>query len=405
MKRKTFLLSSVLASALLLQSGLLYAAAAPAAAPAIAAPQSYPAPIPPEIAAKAYLLVDVSANGQVLAAKNADQPVEPASLTKLMTAYVVFDALKNKRLSLDQKLTVSERAKKVEGSRMFVDVGWQVPVEDLLKGLIVQSGNDAANVLAEGVGGSIENFVQMMNHQAQQLGMTGTHYQNAEGLTQDGHSTTAHDLALLAQRLMQDFPQYTGYYAIKHYRYPGTPLSNDTNRNTLLFRDPSVDGLKTGHTAAAGYCLVATAKREYAGVGQRRIVSIVLGAASDNARAAESQKLLNWGFVAYQPVKLFAAGKAVSEVPIFKGSRNTLAIGLPRDVIVAVPAGTAGQVTTALSRPNPLLAPVRKGQAMGSLQISVSGRPYTQIPMQALQDVPQAGWFGRSWDAVRLWIQ
>ena len=405
MKRKTFLLSSLLASALLLQPSWAYAAKTPAAAPVAAAAQSYPAPIPPEMAAKAYLLIDVSANGQVLAAKNADKPVEPASLTKLMTAYVVFDALKNKRLSLEQKLTVSERAKNVEGSRMFVDVGWQVPVEDLLKGLIVQSGNDAANVLAEGVGGSIENFVQMMNHTAAQLGMTGTHYKNAEGLTQDGHSTTAHDLALLAQRLMQDFPQYTGYYATKHYRYPGTPLSNDTNRNTLLFRDPSVDGLKTGHTAAAGYCLVSTAKREYAGVGPRRLVSIVLGASSDNARAAESQKLLNWGFVAYQPVKLFAAGKAVSHAPIFKGSRNTLAIGLPRDVIVAVPAGTAGQVTTALSRPNPLLAPVRKGQAMGSLQISVSGRPYTQIPMQALQDVPQAGWFGRSWDAVRLWIQ
>jgi D-alanyl-D-alanine carboxypeptidase (penicillin-binding protein 5/6) len=245
----------------------------------------------------------------------------------------------------------------------------------------------------------------MMNNKAQQLGMKGTHYQNAEGLTQDGHSTTAHDLALLAQRLMQDFPEYTGYYAIKHYRYPGTPLSNDTNRNTLLFRDPSVDGLKTGHTAAAGYCLVSTAKREYAGVGARRLVSIVLGTASDTARAAESQKLLNWGFVAYQPVKLFAAGAAVSQAPIFKGNSSTVAIGLPRDVIVAVPAGTAGQVSTALARPNPLLAPVRKGQSLGSLQISIAGRPYTQLPMQALQDVPQAGWFGRSWDAVRLWIQ
>ena len=410
MKRKTFFLSSLLAAALLLQPGLVSAAKAPTTAPkalaaAAAAQSSYPVPIPPEIAAKAYLLLDVSANGQVLAAKNADQPVEPASLTKLMTAYVVFDALKNKRLSLEQKLRVSEQAKNVEGSRMFVDVGWQVPVEDLLKGLIVQSGNDAAHVLAEGVGGSVANFVQMMNHQAQRLGMTGTQYKNAEGLTQDGHITTAHDLALLAQRLMQDFPQYIGYYAIKHYRYPGTPLSNDTNRNTLLFRDPSVDGLKTGHTAAAGYCLVATAKREYAGVGSRRLISIVLGAASDNTRAAESQKLLNWGFVAYQPVKLFAAGNAVSEVPIYKGSRNTLAIGLPRDLIVAVPAGTAAQVTTALARPNPLLAPVRKGQALGTLQISVAGRPYTQVPLQALQDVPLAGWFGRSWDAVRLWIQ
>lgn len=406
MKRQQFLLTLIAASALLLRPATVLAAKAPAAATAAAATaQPYPAPIPPEIAAKAYLLIDVSANGQVLAAKNADQPVEPASLTKLMTAYLAFEALKNKRLTLEQKLTVSERAKNVEGSRMFVDTGWQVPVEDLLKGLIVQSGNDAANVLAEGVGGSLENFVQMMNHKAQQLGMKGTQYKNAEGLTQDGHTTTAHDLALLAQRLMQDFPEYTGYYALKKYRYPGTPLSNDTNRNTLLFRDPSVDGLKTGHTQAAGYCLVATAKREYAGVGPRRLVSIVLGTASDNARAAESQKLLNWGFVAYQPLKLFAAGKAVSAPPIYKGASSTLAIGLPSDVIVAVPAGTAAQVSTALSRPDPLIAPVRKGQAMGSLQVSIAGRPFVQLPMQALQDVPQAGWIGRSWDAVRLWIQ
>ncbi len=412
MKRHQFLSCLAAVSVFLLQPTLVLAAKIPPSAvvgkggaKGNTAVQSYPVPIPPEIAANAYLLIDVSANGQVLAEKNADKSVEPASLTKLMTAYLVFEALKNKRLSLEQKLTVSERARAAEGSRMFIDVGWQVPVEDLLKGLIVQSGNDAANVLAEGVGGSLSNFVQMMNNKAQELGMKGTHYQNAEGLTVQGHYTTAHDLAVLAQRLLQDFPQYTGFYAIKKYRYPGTPLSNDTNRNTLLFRDPSVDGLKTGHTAAAGYCLVSTAKREYAGIGGRRLVSIILGAASDNVRAAESQKLLNWGFVAYQPVKLFAGGTPVSTPPIYKGSSSTVALGLSNDIVVAVPAGTAGQVSTAMSRPDPLIAPVRKGQRIGILQISVAGRPFMNLPMEALQDVSQAGWFGRGWDAVRLWVQ
>ncbi len=216
---------------------------------------------PPEIAARAYLLMDVTA-GQILAAKDIDAPVEPASLTKLMTAYLVFDALKSKKLDLKQTLPVSVRAWKMPGSRMFIDPKMQVPVEDLVKGMIVQSGNDATVALAEGVGGSVERFVELMNTQARALGMKGTTYKNPEGLTEPGHTTTARDLATLATRLMTDFPEYIGYYAIKKYRYPGTPAANDTNRNTLLFRDPSVDGLKTGHTAAAGYCLVATARRE-----------------------------------------------------------------------------------------------------------------------------------------------
>jgi D-alanyl-D-alanine carboxypeptidase (penicillin-binding protein 5/6) len=220
------------------------------------------APQPPEIAARAYLLLDVTAN-QILAAKDIDSPVEPASLTKLMTAYLVFDALKSRKIDLKQALPVSERAWKMPGSRMFIDPKMQVPVEDLVKGMIVQSGNDATVALAEGVGGSVERFVQLMNTQAKALGLNATTFKNPEGLTEAGHTTTARDLSVLATRLMRDFPEYVGYYAVKKYRYPGTPAANDNNRNSLLFRDPSVDGLKTGYTEAAGYCMIATARRDF----------------------------------------------------------------------------------------------------------------------------------------------
>ena len=286
-------------------------------------------PQPPELAAKAYLLMDVTAN-QVLAAKDPDMTVEPASLTKLMTAYLVFDALKSRKLNLQQTLPVSERAWKMPGSRMFIDPKMQVPVEDLIKGMIVQSGNDATVALAEGVAGSVERFVQLMNDQARILGMNSTAYKNPEGLTAPGHSTTARDLALLATRLMRDFPDYVPYYAIKKYRYSGTPAANDTNRNLLLFRDPSVDGLKTGHTQAAGYCLVASAKREFPNVGTRRLLSVVLGAESENARANESQKLLNWGYAAFDAVKLFDANQAVVTPPVGKGKQAVVTLGADR---------------------------------------------------------------------------
>jgi D-alanyl-D-alanine carboxypeptidase (penicillin-binding protein 5/6) len=251
---------------------------------AVALPATAQTPQPPEIAAKAYLLMDVT-SGQVLASRSPDDPVEPASLTKLMSAYLVFDALKAGKLTLKQTLPVSERAWKMPGSSMFIDPKMQVPVEDLIKGMIVQSGNDATVALAEGVGGTVERFVQMMNEQATALGMKRTSFKNPEGLTEAGHTTTARDLALLATRLMQDFPQEVGYYAIQRYRYPGTPTANDVNRNLLLFRDPTVDGLKTGHTNAAGYCLVATARRPVASLGsgaqgERRLLSVLLGASS-----------------------------------------------------------------------------------------------------------------------------
>lgn len=369
-----------------------------------AAPAHAQTPQVPEIAARAYLLVDVTAQ-QVLAELDADKPIEPASLTKLMTAYVVFDALKAKKIRLDQTLPVSERAWKMPGSRMFIDPKMQVPVVDLIKGMIVQSGNDATVALAEGVGGTVDHFVQMMNAQAKLLGLKATSYKNPEGLTEPGHTTTARDLSILASRLMTDFPDYVGYYALKKYRYPGTPVANENNRNLLLLRDPSVDGLKTGHTEAAGYCLIATAKRDAPGVGSRRLLSIVLGTASENARATESQKLLNWGYTAYEAVKLFDGGQAVVSPNVWKGRSNVLKLGRPQPIVVAVPAGMAGRIQTQAARPEPLVAPFAKGQNVGFLKVALDQQALVDVPLTVLEPVEQAGFIGRAWDTVRLWVK
>ena len=361
-------------------------------------------PQPPEVAAKAYLLIDVTAN-QILAAKDPDMAVEPASLTKLMTAYLVFDALKSRKIDLKQTLPVSERAWKMPGSRMFLDPKMRVPVEDLIKGMVVQSGNDATVALAEGVGGSVERFVQMMNEQTQVLGMKNTTYRNPEGLNETGHTTTARDLGLLATRLMRDFPEYVTYYAIKKYRYEGTPAANDSNRNLLLFRDATVDGLSTGQTKAAGYCLVATAKRDFPNVGARRLMSVVLGADSENARANESQKLLNWGYSAFDAVKLFDAGQPVLSPSVWQGKTPVVKLGSFQPLVVAVPSGTAAQIKTEVARPDPLVAPFAKGQRVGSLKVLRADQLLFEVPLVALEPVEQAGVLGRAWDALRLWIK
>jgi D-alanyl-D-alanine carboxypeptidase (penicillin-binding protein 5/6) len=374
-------------------------------------------PQAPEIAARSYLLFDVTAN-QMLAEKDIDMSVEPASLTKLMTAYLVFDALRSKKIDLKQTFPVSERAWKMPGSRMFIDPKMQVPLEDLLKGMIVQSGNDATMALAEGVGGTAEHFVQMMNEQAKALGMKSTSYKNPEGLTEAGHSTTARDLSILATRLMRDFPDYVAYYAIKKYRYPGTPAANDSNRNLLLFRDPAVDGLKTGHTDAAGYCLIATAKRDFsslgtpgaatgspAATGSRRLLSIVLGAASENSRANESQKLLNWGYTAFDAVKLFEANQAVVTPAVWKGKSATVKLGRPQAIVVAIPAGTGAKLKTQVVRQDPLVAPFSQGQLLATLKVTTGEQALIDVPLFALESVEQAGVIGRVWDSLRLWIK
>ncbi len=361
-------------------------------------------PQPPEVAARSYLVMDVT-SGQILAGKDIDEAVEPASLTKLMTAYLVFDALRARKISLDQRLPVSERAWKTPGSRMFIDPKMQVPVEDLIKGMIVQSGNDATVALAEGVAGTVERFVELMNDQAQAMGLKGTTYKNPEGLTEAGHTTTARDLAVLSARLIIDFPDEIKYYSMQKYRYPGTPASNDTNRNTLLFRDPTVDGLKTGHTKAAGYCLVATARREFPNLGARRVLSVLLGADSESARANESQKLLNWGYTAWEDIKLFDGGEPAATPRVWKGQSPTLKLGAEQPVVVTVPAGAAKQLKTELARPEPLIAPFRKGQTVATLKVSLGDEPLAEVPLVALESVSEAGILGRAWDAIRLWIQ
>jgi D-alanyl-D-alanine carboxypeptidase (penicillin-binding protein 5/6) len=317
----------------------------------------------------------------------------------------VFDALKSKKIDMKQSLSVSERASKMPGSRMFIDPKMKVPVEDLIKGMIVQSGNDATVALAEGVGGSVDRFVQLMNDQAKVLGMQNTTYKNPDGLAEAGHTTTARDLATLAMRLMRDFPEYTGTYAIKKYRYPGTPAANDSNRNLLIFKDPTVDGLQAGHTEAAAYCLVATAKREFPIVGTRRLLTVVLGANSEIVRANEAQKLLNWGYTAFEAVKLFEPGQPVATPVIWKGKASNVKLGRSDALVVAVPKGSAAQIRTQLVRPDPLVAPVTRGQTIGSLKIYRGEQFWVDMPLQALDTVEQAGVLGRAWDAVRLWIK
>ncbi len=369
---------------------------------AVAAAQAQ-APQAPEIAARSFLLFDVTTN-QVLAAKNPDEPVEPASLTKLMSGYLVFQALRDKKLTLEQTLQVSERAWRTGmtgASRTFLPLNSQVMVDDLLKGMIVQSGNDATVVLAEGVGGTYEQFVEMMNRQAQAFGLKATSFKNPEGLTASGHTSTARDLALIATRLVRDFPEYLHYYSTKEFTYNKI---KQNNRNLLLYRDPSVDGLKTGYTDAAGYCLITTARRDFPN-GQRRLISVVLGAASAEARANESQKLLNWGFASFDAVKLFEANQAVVSPAVWKGASNTAKLGSAQAVVVSVPKGEGDKLKTDISRTDPLVAPLAKGQVVGSIKVSAAGATVVEVPLAVLEPVEQAGLLGRAWDALRLWIQ
>lgn len=362
-------------------------------------------PPAPEIAARGYLLVDLTAN-QVLAEHNADAPAEPASLTKLMTAYVVFQALRDKKLSLTQRLTVSDRAwteRKHGGSLMFLDPRMTPTVDELLKGMIVQSGNDAAVVLAEGVAGTVEAFVARMNAQAKAWGLKNTQFRNVTGLTEAGHGSTARELALIAQQIVRDFPdRYAAYYSMKEYSYGGI---RQENRNLLLKRDASVDGMKTGFTDAAGYCLIASAQRN-AEHGPRRLLSVVMGTASMQARANESQKLLNWGYTAYEAVPMFKNNPVLTTVPVWKGKLNEAKLGSSGTVFVAVPRGQGQQLKTTLTRTDPLIAPLTKGQRVGTIRVLTGNNvPMVDLPLLVQEDVPQAGMFGRAWDSLRLWLK
>ncbi len=367
-------------------------------------PAAAQTPQPPEVAARQYILVDMASN-QVLAERDADSQADPASLTKLMTAYLVFNALRDKKLTLEQTLPVSQRAwaeRKGGGSLMFIDTTMTPKVDELLRGMIVQSGNDASVALAEGVGGTLEGFVGMMNRQAQAWGLKNTQFRNVTGLSEAGHYSSARDIAVIAGKIISEHPDFYPMYSMRNFTFNN--IKQD-NRNMLLGRDPSVDGMKTGYTDAAGYCLVASAVRDMPN-GKRRLVSVVMGTASRESRAAESQKLLNWGWTAWDAVRLFEAGKAVATVPVWKGKQPEARLGAPGALFVTVPKGEGDKLKTTIERTDPLVAPLTQGQRVGTLKVTTAGgAKVADVPMVVLEPVELAGVFGRAWDAIRLWIK
>lgn len=355
------------------------------------------APQPPSVIGRSWLVGDLS-SGQMLAAQKSDERVEPASLTKIMTAYLVYQALREKKLALDQRMNVSERAWRAPGSRMFIEPRRPVTVDELIRGMVVQSGNDACIALAEAVAGGEEVFVQMMNREAARLGMKDTHYVNATGLPDPQHYTTAHDLYLLTSALIRDFPEeYAQYYSQKEFRYNNI---SQPNRNRLLWLDPSVDGVKTGHTETAGYCLIASSRR-----GGRRLLSVLLGSTSESTRAQESQKLLNWGFQFFDSVKLHKGNEPVKAIEVWKGAAEAVQAGFKGDIIVTVPKGEAEKLKAELLSQQPLVAPVAAGQRVGTLRVSHDGKPVGEYPLVALEGVAVAGLLGRAWDTLRLWLK
>jgi D-alanyl-D-alanine carboxypeptidase (penicillin-binding protein 5/6) len=355
------------------------------------------APQPPSIVGRSWIAGDLS-SGQILATEKPDERVEPASLTKLMTAYVVFQALRDKKLTLDQQVNVSERAWRAPGSRMFIQPRKPVSVDELIRGVVVQSGNDACIALAEAVAGAEDVFVQVMNREAARIGMKSTKFMNSTGLPDPQHYSTAQDLYLLSSALIRDFPkEYGQYYSQKEFRYNNI---TQPNRNRLLWLDPSVDGMKTGHTEAAGYCLVASSNR-----GGRRLLSVLLGSTSESARAQESQKLLNWGFQFFDSVKLHPANQSVKAIEVWKGAGNEVKAGFRDDIVVTVPKGEAEKLKAELLSQQPLLAPVSQGQRVGTLRVSHDGKLLGEYPLVALEGVRVAGVFGRAWDTLRLWLK
>ena len=361
--------------------------------------QTVPAPV---IAAKSWILLDAT-SGQVIAAQDPDMRIEPASLTKIMTAYLTFAALRDKKLDINQMVNVSVRAWKVDASssKMFIDPATPVKINDLLYGLMVQSGNDAAVALAETVAGDEGTFVTLMNREAERMGLKSTHFANPHGLPSPQNYSTARDLSVLAARVIADYPQFYKIDSVKSFTYNKI---NQPNRNRLLWLDPTVDGMKTGHTETAGYCMIASAHRPN-GADERRLISVLLGASSDQARTQESQKLLNWGFQNFDTVKLYSKGQAIATPEVWKGSKGTVRIGFANDVRVTVPKGVAEKMKPVLERKDPLVAPLAENSRVGSLKMMVDGKPLLELPVVALEGIPQATIFGRAWDSMRLWLK
>jgi D-alanyl-D-alanine carboxypeptidase (penicillin-binding protein 5/6) len=378
----------------------LLAAVAASLLMASASAQTVPAP---SIAAKSWLLLDAT-SGQVIAAQDPDARIEPASLTKVMTAYVTFAALRDKRLTLDTMVNVSTRAWKVDpsSSKMFIDPKVPVSVNDLLHGLMIQSGNDAAVALAEAVAGDEATFVTLMNRESQRLGLKNTRWGNPHGLPDPNNYSTARDLAIMAASVIRDFPQFYKIDSIKQFTYNKI---TQQNRNRLLWLDPTVDGMKTGHTESSGYSMIASARRPNGNAGQRRLISVVLGTATEGVRTQESQKLLNWGFQNFDTVKLYSKGQAVATPEVWKGSSPDVKIGFTRDVLVTVPKGVAAKMKPVLERKDPLVAPLARNAQVGTLKMMVDGKLLIALPVVALDEVQEASVFGRAWDSMRLWMQ
>jgi len=352
---------------------------------------------PPSLAVKAYLLEDFN-SGHIIAAQNSDMRIEPASLTKIMTAYLAFKALKNGHLQLTQTLPVSVVAWKIEGSKMFIEPNKPVTVDELLHGTIIQSGNDSSIALAEGIASSEVLFAEMMNKEAQRLGMKNTHYMNATGLPDPQHYTTANDLAILATALIRDFPdEYKRLYSVKEYTYNKI---TQPNRNRLLWLDPNVDGMKTGHTESAGFCLISSANRN----GTRRI-SVVLGAPTDAARATESQKLLNYGFQFFDSNLVYKGGQSISQLKVWKGNENQVASTVANDLYITLPKGEYANVKAVISSTQPLIAPIKKGQVIGNIKFILSGSTIDQRTLVAAKSIDGAGILGRAWDSIKLLLQ
>ncbi len=355
-----------------------------------------PIPAPPQVGAVGFLLVDF-ASDRVIAEKAADVPVEPASITKLMTAYAVFKALEQNQISMDDQVRVSEKAWRTQGSRMFIEVDTEVSVEDLLRGMIVQSGNDASVALAEHVAGSEETFVGLMNRYAGTLGMTGTHFENPTGLPGDNHVMTARDIAVLAKAIIEEFPEHYGFYSEREYTYNGI---RQHNRNTLLWRDQSVDGLKTGHTDAAGYCLVTSAERD-----GMRLISVVLGTASPDARADASQALLGYGFRFYETHRLYASGEEITTARVWRGDPQVAGLGLTEDLYVTIPRGKYESLSAVMDLSTDLVAPLQPQDAVGAVRVSLDGEPVSDVPLVLLHEVAQAGFLARLKDDITRWLQ
>jgi D-alanyl-D-alanine carboxypeptidase (penicillin-binding protein 5/6) len=353
-------------------------------------------PAPPEIGAKAYILEDFN-SGRVLAEGNADQRVEPASLTKIMTAYIVFRELAAGHLKLDDLVRVSEKAWRTEGSRMFAQVGAQIPVEALLKGMIIQSGNDASVALAEHIAGDEAVFAQMMNQQAERLGMKNTHYKNSMGLPDPEHYSTARDLVTLTRAMIEEFPEYYKWHAIKEFEFNGI---KQHNRNRLLWRDPTVDGVKTGHTAGAGFCLVASSVRD-----GMRLISVVLGGKSDSDRANANQALLNYGYRFFETRPLYKAGEKLSETRVWKGAETELPLGLKRDFYVTFPRGQYQNLKAGIEVNDMVIAPVKQGDKLGMVKVTFNDQTVGQQDLVALKTVDRGGFFRRTFDQAQLFFK